>query len=496
MGDSCECEAVFVWRWTVSVFELLLLTQRGHEGYSRSASDASPSKTSDPFPPLNPPTSWWDSVLYEDWGHVFNKHNVLDGDGRDCDGGDGLDLDGGGGGEGLSSNNSNDLRLVGSKDRKDPEVPAEDIFGWGCGPKVVPLDISTLYAEYTWPGPSRLRGVAEKDFGGEHAKQVTDNNLIMDHSSYNIHFSSSESDGEETVSSESNGFETISGSIVSINEGNREFKSHVPEIGMSFSCEQEAHKLYQKYATEMGFKVRKGKVQRFSNGSLKKRYFFCSQEGYRSKKQPTKKTTYTRKETRTGCNARIQIRFENERFRISEFVSDHNHDLQGSTQRRYIDPNSNTSEIDSLIQPIHEIGTTKETEAGFCDLNYSKHLRVKQMNSLQPEDAQGEAMTLPEYVQKYEKAAEQQRREELDEDFRFNAIEKSLKIADRYLDIGLKKVEDVLKEGSECLDTKAPEIYVHKKSGVAGPIKETYHDQEETSKRSMECQIQKKHKHN
>ncbi|GMY24675.1 protein FAR1-RELATED SEQUENCE 9-like [Fagus crenata] len=353
---------------------------------------------------------------------------------------------------------------------------------------------------------------------------------------------------------------------------------------MSFSCEQEAHKFYQKYATEMGFKVRKGKVQRLSNGSLKKRYFFCSQEGFRSKKQPTKKTTYTRKETRTGCNAKIQITFENERFLISEFISDHNHDLQGSTQRHYIDPNSNTSK-----------------------------------------NRKSEAMTLLEYVQKYEKAAEQQRREELHEDFccnasepmlilgspmekqaaniytrtmfeifqnelirimswsvplrcikkmgttftfkvtegekienivQFNrldstvtcscrmfetigilcscskggqsmprmgvveddnceeigdkndsslssskrklmhkalnfitksvAVEKSQKIAERYLDIALKEVEDVLKEGSECLDTKAPEIYVHKKSGVAGPIKETYHDQEETSKRRME----------
>ena len=717
---------------------------------------------------------------------------------------------------------------------------------------------------------------------------MTDNNLKMDHSSYDIHSLSSESDGEEIMSSESNGFETISESIVSMNDGNREFKSHVPEIGMSFSCEEEAHKFYQKYATEIGFKVRKGKVQRLSNGSLSKKYFYCSQEGLRSQKQPTKKTTQTRKVTRTGCKAKIQITFKNERCQISKFTPDHNHDLQGSTQRHSIDPNSKTSKVDSLIQPIHEIGTTEETEAGFCDMNYSKHLRDKQMNSIQPEDAQGlidclkqlqgedpsffytlqvdaeshmtnffwrdsrskidydyfgdvlildttfrmdrynmicapflgvnhhqqpvlfgcaflldetmetytwllgtfmgamgrrqpktilttecqaivkavkatlpkiehrlfkpcvcqnakqhlsmyygqlgfeshfnsclfdcqsegefqlmwssllqqynlnpenpwlqniytlrtkwsylfskmtfcagihsiqgsekfsnanvfqnrksEAMTLPDYVQKYEKAAEQQRREELHEDFccdasepmlilgspmekqaaniytstmfkifrnqlirsmsvplrrttksgtnftfkvsegenienivEFNrldltvtcscrmfesigilcvhalkvlntknifqippqyilkrwtksakdgvveddnceeigdnndsslssskrklmhkalnfinksvAVEKSRKIAERYLDIALKVVEDVLKEGSECLDTKASEIYVHKKSGVAGPIKETNHDQEETSKRRMECecQIQKKHKHN
>jgi hypothetical protein len=79
-----------------------------------------------------------------------------------------------------------------------------------------------------------------------------------------------------------------------------------------------------------------------------------------------------------------------------------------------------------------------------------------------------------------------------------DAAEKCRKIAECHRESALKEVEDVLKEGTECLDTKAPEIYVHKKSGVAGPIKETNHDQEETSKRRMECecQIQKKHKHN
>uniref|UniRef100_A0A2N9FI68 Protein FAR1-RELATED SEQUENCE n=1 Tax=Fagus sylvatica TaxID=28930 RepID=A0A2N9FI68_FAGSY len=601
---------------------------------------------------------------------------------------------------------------------------------------------------------------------------MTDNNLIMDHSSYNIHSWSSESDGEEIVSSESNGFETISESFVSINEGNREFKSLVPEIGMSFSCEQEAHKFYQKYATKMGFKVRKGKVQRLSNGSLRKRYFFCSQEGFRSKKQPTKKTTYTRKETRTGCNAKIQITFENEskHLRDKQMNSLQPEDAQGLIdclkQLQVEDPSlfytlqvdaeshmtnffwrDSRSKIDydyfgdvlildttfrmdryNMIcapflgvnhhqQPVlfgcaflldetmetytWLLGTfmgamgrrqpktilTTECQAilkavkvtlpkiehhlckphvcqnakqhlsmyyrqlGFESLFHSIQGSEKFSNANVFQNRKSEAMTLPEYVQKYEKAAEQQRREELHEDFCCNASEpklilrspmekqaaniytrtmfeifqnelirimsvplrritksgttftfkvtegenienivefnrldstvtcscrmfesigilcvhalkvlntknifqippqyilkrwtksakdgvveddnceeigdkndsslssskrklvhkalnfitksfageKSLKIADHYLDIGIKKVEDVLKLGSECLDTKAPEIYVHKKSGVADPIKETYHDQEETSKRSMECQIQKKHKHN
>jgi hypothetical protein len=126
----------------------------GHEGYSRSASGASPPKTSNHFPqPASPDSSEGQlgRTVLDDWGHVFNKHNFLDGGG--------CDRDGGGGGEGLSSNNSNDLWLVGSKDRKDPEVPAEDL-SW------IRVDISQLFSEY-----SGLPGVAEKDFVGA-AKQV------------------------------------------------------------------------------------------------------------------------------------------------------------------------------------------------------------------------------------------------------------------------------------------------------------------------------------
>ena len=177
----------------VSVFELLLLTQRGwvevvrtacitpfcresqetspisgvmagHEGYSCSASDAFPPKTSNPFSqPASSEGQLGRTVPDNDWGHVSNKHNCLDG-------GVG-DRDGGGVGEGLSSHNSNDLWLVGSKDRKDPEVPAEDL-SWILQAQSVLLDIPTPYAELTLPEHSRLQGVAEKDFGGEHAKQV------------------------------------------------------------------------------------------------------------------------------------------------------------------------------------------------------------------------------------------------------------------------------------------------------------------------------------
>ena len=217
---------------------------------------------------------------------------------------------------------------------------------------------------------------------------MTNSNSIMDHLSYN---------GDEMQSSESNGVEIFSESTVTISEGNHEYsngnyevKSHEPKVGMSFSCEEEAYMFYKNYAKEMGFKVRKGKVQS-TNGSRRKRYFLCSQQGLRSKKPPTKMTKYTRKETRTDCKAMIRITFDKDKCTIYEFISEHNHDLQGSTQ--WTDLSSKISKADSLIQSIHENGLVKEAEAGAyarpCDVNYSKQLLNKKVNCLQPQDAQG-----------------------------------------------------------------------------------------------------------
>ena len=195
------------------------------------------------------------------------------------------------------------------------------------------------------------------------------------------------------VSSE-NWVEISSAATVNIrSEGNHEVKSHEPHLNMTFPGEEEAQQHYKEYAKIVGFKVRRGKGTRLSDGSLKKKTFLCSNEGKRSDKPPPRMTKYTRKETRTGCKAMIQFSIENGKWVICQFISEHNHELQYSTQKLDIDSCSKIPEADSLIQPIHEIETVREAEAGACarfsNMNYSKHLPTKKMNSLQPEDAQG-----------------------------------------------------------------------------------------------------------
>ncbi|KAJ6425766.1 hypothetical protein OIU84_026360 [Salix udensis] len=48
--------------------------------------------------------------------------------------------------------------------------------------------------------------------------------------------------------------------------------SRVPEIEMAFSSEEAAYEFYKSYANEIGFNVRKGKAQRSTNKTIRKRH--------------------------------------------------------------------------------------------------------------------------------------------------------------------------------------------------------------------------------
>ena len=146
--------------------------------------------------------------------------------------------------------------------------------------------------------------------------------------------------------SESNN-KKFSDSTDTISEGNHEVKSHVPKVGMKFRSEDDAYKHFTNYANIKGFKVRKGKIEK-KDGIKRKRYFVCSKEGIKPAKQNTK---FTKKETRTGCGAKIVLTFKEDKCSIYKFILEHNHDLQGSTQG-------------IGIQPINENRLAKEAEVG------------------------------------------------------------------------------------------------------------------------------------
>ncbi|XP_062096867.1 protein FAR1-RELATED SEQUENCE 7-like [Humulus lupulus] len=132
----------------------------------------------------------------------------------------------------------------------------------------------------------------------------------------------SENDRHEISSNESGSEDEIQSDLPE-NE-----KMKLPEVGMEFFSEEEAYNFYKKYAGEIGFAVRKGKVVRLTNRAIRKRNFLCSREGFKSRKMSSDKTTkYERKETRTGCEASIQLTVQDGKWVISNVVLEHNHEL-------------------------------------------------------------------------------------------------------------------------------------------------------------------------
>ncbi|KAJ8754511.1 hypothetical protein K2173_005672 [Erythroxylum novogranatense] len=131
----------------------------------------------------------------------------------------------------------------------------------------------------------------------------------------------------------------------------------VPKLGMTFLTEEEVYEFYKDYATKIGFKVRKAKVQKLSDGTISKRYFFCSKQGL---KQPSKKLRkYTRKVTRTGCPAKIQCTVKNGKWVISQVCVQHNHHLE--CQKQVKRPYSKTSEVQLTIHSENETKTIAST---------------------------------------------------------------------------------------------------------------------------------------
>ncbi|KAG6744874.1 hypothetical protein POTOM_051514 [Populus tomentosa] len=166
--------------------------------------------------------------------------------------------------------------------------------------------------------------------------------------------------------------------------------SQVPELGMVFSSEEEAYEFYKSYADEIGFNVRKGKVQRLTNKAIRKRYFFCSREGFRQKKELSTMTKYKRKETRTGCNAKIHCTVENGKWVISQVSLEHNHPLED--RRRVIGSHTKTnSEAPLMICTDNQAEMAKDVgNKGVQSSNMGCTVCVpdKRINSLQPEAAQ------------------------------------------------------------------------------------------------------------
>ncbi|KAK1261778.1 Protein FAR1-RELATED SEQUENCE 6 [Acorus gramineus] len=152
----------------------------------------------------------------------------------------------------------------------------------------------------------------------------------------------SESDGDEGDEDDMD-VNVEGGDVVVVNEKGK----LSPRVGVEFESHEDAYNFYKRYASQMGFRVRKYSRRRSQrNGEIIGHSFCCSLEGWRvvSSMDGETRKKY-RPETRLGCKAKMSIRKgKRGEWILSQIVEEHNHDLptpsrrlKGKSQRKIID---------------------------------------------------------------------------------------------------------------------------------------------------------------
>jgi hypothetical protein len=89
---------------------------------------------------------------------------------------------------------------------------------------------------------------------------------------------------------------------------------------MTFQSEKDAYEMYNTYAGNIGFSIRKSDIKRRADKSSSSKVIVCSKQGSGS--------------TRTDCGARIQFTVTREGvWTIKNVVPDHNHYLASSNKK-------------------------------------------------------------------------------------------------------------------------------------------------------------------
>ncbi|KAJ0043683.1 hypothetical protein Pint_18471 [Pistacia integerrima] len=276
-------------------------------------------------------------------------------------------------------------------------------------------------------------------------------------------------------------------STIDLKDETCEMNFQVPQLGMVFSSEEEAYKFYKNYATKMGFRIRRGKTQWLTDGTIRKRYIYCSAQGFRSENKSGKARKYQRKETRIGCDAMVQFTHDKDsgKWEITRIVLEHNHDTNAPNQRHNACPSPNSLKEDAIVTPISKAGMMKgmgvanSPELFPCVNHSNSYLSNEKTYILPPEHSQS-LVNFPDHLQWEDPTADQSQGQSssfscrlmgkaLKVITRSEAVEGSHKIVEKYLDMALEEVENVSKvKTTGHLDGKDAEI--HKKNGGSNGI--------------------------
>ncbi|XP_028091130.1 protein FAR1-RELATED SEQUENCE 5-like [Camellia sinensis] len=182
-----------------------------------------------------------------------------------------------------------------------------------------------------------------------------------------------------------------------------------PRVHMTFDTEQEAYNFYNAYGGRMGFSIRRGYVNKNKEGQITSRLFVCNKEGFHGVDKRDPLTKNPRQEVRTGCQARLIIKWDRNihKFFVGEFVEQHNH-IFVPTECTHMLPSqrkisaSQATEIDLAKKSGIQLNAAFELMGnevgerellGFTKVDQKNYLRTKRQNSL----AYGEAGSILQY---------------------------------------------------------------------------------------------------
>ena len=167
--------------------------------------------------------------------------------------------------------------------------------------------------------------------------------------------------------------------------------------------EDEAYNLYNNYALQIGFSIRKGKP-RYFNGTknVRQREFLCSKGGFKIDENPCEEKNWKKLETRTSCKAFTRFIVENDMWKVTAFNPDHNHELALPVERHLLRSGHRISKpkaglINSMVNVgisiknnysylTEEVGGSENV--GFTEKDCYNHVNTKKMSMISAGDAQ------------------------------------------------------------------------------------------------------------
>jgi hypothetical protein len=172
---------------------------------------------------------------------------------------------------------------------------------------------------------------------------------------------------------------------------------------MCFDSEKNAYDMYNTYAGQVGFSIRKHDTKRRADKTVYSKQIVCSKQGHGE-------TDSSQATTRTGCNARIQFSVSREGMWTFQKVElEHNHILASPNKKRMLRSQRHVIEADrQLISQIREAGMKPAQVVEFMKQFYGPtgvpFLKVECDNEIGHERKKylehNDAQTLLEYLKK------------------------------------------------------------------------------------------------